>query len=512
VYQRAKLLGEEDIKAPPRSIFDYISAKNKDRLSAFRESALGQRGGAAPQPSPSAQVSVVIPALETPIAIAALKGFMPFVHDPGKQERYRAFLEYSARAPGDRAGMTLVPPKGMSVEEFNSELESFTASARIFKPMTGMMASRFTSSKTVVTAAPLEPGLRKPVPGSADQQPAADDKSATTTEPPKDESPAAKAARLEMFGALTRTSTTFCPVRLLCKRFNVPDPWPEGPPQDSSPVGAAGAGGVSSSAGGGVPASREALNQETMDEILQDRGISRPAATTTSVSGGTGGTGTVTDSGRRRDLAGVGLGEDEAQGRDTLTYERPSMDIFAAIFADDEDDEDDEADVEDDAAGVSTAVETKLDAAAAVDPFAPKNKADVSVVAAAQEEVDPSTFRPTFVSKRKQPEDTSAADMEKQEKKKKKKDKKARKVSTAAVSFDFDEDDAAAPPVSVDVKSKKRKPRDEPDGKKGREDGVAGGRTLAGEEEEVWVEKETNVVGSDAAGAKRRRMHAADFL
>jgi G patch domain-containing protein 1 len=43
-------------------------------------------------------------------------------------------------------------------------------------------------------------------------------------------------------------------------------------------------------------------------------------------------------------LANIGLGEDENQGRDTLTYERPTMDVFKAIFAsDDEDSDDDEA-------------------------------------------------------------------------------------------------------------------------------------------------------------------------
>ena len=49
-----------------------------------------------------------------------------------------------------------------------------------------------------------------------------------------------------------------------------------------------------------------------------------------------------------RDLANVGLGEDETQGRDTLTYERPAMDVFKAIFASDDEDSDDDirADIE----------------------------------------------------------------------------------------------------------------------------------------------------------------------
>ena len=43
-----------------------------------------------------------------------------------------------------------------------------------------------------------------------------------------------------------------------------------------------------------------------------------------------------------RSLDNVGLGEDESQGRDTLTYVRPSMDIFKAIFANDDESDDEE--------------------------------------------------------------------------------------------------------------------------------------------------------------------------
>ena len=50
------------------------------------------------------------------------------------------------------------------------------------------------------------------------------------------------------------------------------------------------------------------------------------------------------DSGRRvaRDLENIGLGEDDTQGRDSLTYGRPSVDIFKAIFTSDDEDSDDE--------------------------------------------------------------------------------------------------------------------------------------------------------------------------
>ena len=42
----------------------------------------------------------------------------------------------------------------------------------------------------------------------------------------KPEDPAVAAARINMYGPMTRSTTEFYPTRLLCKRFNVKDPHP----------------------------------------------------------------------------------------------------------------------------------------------------------------------------------------------------------------------------------------------------------------------------------------------
>ena len=42
----------------------------------------------------------------------------------------------------------------------------------------------------------------------------------------KPEDPAISAAKLEMYGSMTRSTSEFFPTRLLCKRFNVKDPHP----------------------------------------------------------------------------------------------------------------------------------------------------------------------------------------------------------------------------------------------------------------------------------------------
>jgi G patch domain-containing protein 1 len=96
----------------------------------------------------------------------------------------------------------------MTDADFLREMSEFYNCARIFKPMTGFMASRFTTSKTTI------------LPGSS-----GDDRTDLVSKPePKAADPAEEAAKMGMFGAMTRTVEDFYPTRLLCKRFNVKPP------------------------------------------------------------------------------------------------------------------------------------------------------------------------------------------------------------------------------------------------------------------------------------------------
>lgn len=75
--------------------------------------------------------------------------------------------------------------------------------------MSRLMATRFTSSSTFL-------------PGSSDSNDVP-----LISKPTKEpEDPAFAAAKINMYGPLTRTKTDFFPTRLLCKRFNVKDPHP----------------------------------------------------------------------------------------------------------------------------------------------------------------------------------------------------------------------------------------------------------------------------------------------
>src|SRR5579859_1746463 len=98
----------------------------------------------------------------------------------------------------------------MHAEEWNRELSEFVRAAMVFKPMSKLMASRFTSSSSTFlpasTSSPDTPLISKPA--------------------EKPEDPAEAAAKINMYGYLTRTTPEFYPTRLLCKRFNVKDPHP----------------------------------------------------------------------------------------------------------------------------------------------------------------------------------------------------------------------------------------------------------------------------------------------
>ncbi|KEI41231.1 uncharacterized protein L969DRAFT_293484 [Mixia osmundae IAM 14324] len=479
--ERAHALGEEPIKGPARSVFDFISAKDRERLASFRSAAPnGSTSEAIPTgPEPSNEVEV--PSVDVVTAKAALGGYMPYQDDIPRQTRYRLFLESAA---GLRKDVRFVPLANMTVAQLNRELQDFARSAKIFKPMSVMMASRFTAGSALSTtfaADQPEPGLRKVTALSEDAQPG-------EAETPKyieeNLTPAQNAARAGMFGTLTRSETPFYPNRLLCKRFNVPDPHPEGPHVNVKDD------------------SKDVLNKAAMDRIVRSSNLDeatieamtavqpmadKPAASKAQPSG-------------PRDLATVGIGDDENQGRDTLTYERPSMDIFKAIFADSDDDDDEKEETlaveHADAPADPSAVQPEtalaedavmMDAAAtvaSVPRFDPEHGIRYEAPKPGHvEQVDLSSFKPTFVAR------PTAAKTEST----KTKIKKQKKPHKSVLSFDVED---GADDADADLKSgRKAKPNPNL--------GPAVKRRV--KEEEVWVEK--NPVGS-----RQIRPTAVDFI
>ncbi|OAV99954.1 hypothetical protein PTTG_01435 [Puccinia triticina 1-1 BBBD Race 1] len=328
-HDRARLIGEE---APPKSVFDFISAKDKARIEDAKQLAQASQHSKSlkherDRESVAAGAAITIPPLEPSIAQAALRGFMPFSHDLPKQERYKLYLQsQGGMLPKGTQFSPKITPQ-MTAEVINKELDGFVKSAMMFKPMSAMMASRFTSAATSSAggemAAP-EPGLRQPVflEEEPEEKSTQDDEKEGLKEP-EVVSDAAQAVRMDMFGMLTRSIKKFYPQKLLCKRFNVPNPFPDGPPAE--------------------PAAKTASNN--LSDFLSSQGF-QPAVTPVSTSGlneQQSGDNLWLQSETNQDapqtVEKVGLGGDQTQGREILTTSRPSIDLFKAIFADNSDNE-----------------------------------------------------------------------------------------------------------------------------------------------------------------------------
>nr|CAG8481626.1 2015_t:CDS:10 [Entrophospora candida] len=214
--QRGELLGETPLKAPARSVFDYISRKDKEKLDniiSYRFDTVGE--------SPKDQNDKVqIPKIGKDIAMAALKGFIPFSDNKNKQMRYKQFLEAQAEIISEEL---IRQPEGMTSEEYAKELDEFSQATRIFRPMSSMLASRFTSSSNSsleISNDDNNRSVEKIIEDGSYLKRQEDIRKQT-------QSTAETAARMNMFGTLTRSKTEFYPNRLLCKRFNIANPHPD---------------------------------------------------------------------------------------------------------------------------------------------------------------------------------------------------------------------------------------------------------------------------------------------
>lgn len=442
--------------------------------------------------------------MEPHTAQAALRGFQPFAADPSKQARYTAYLTAQSMPSHEDGWVPLGKLPGQSVEQLNKEMADYAKSAQIFKPMSGAMAGRFTSAAVVEdTSKPLE-GLHMPSVESANARVIEEaQRKEKEAEAEKDEeTPKMHAVRMGMFGRLTREVKPWMPAKLLCKRFGVKDPNPEPPAA------------ATSSAGAFTPASGDSADVPMPDILLLTGTESFRATSNAGLSGGQGG------GPRKKDLSNVGLGEDDDQGKDTLTYQRPAKDIFKAIFASDDESDGDE---EDEGEKMDVDVVEKPMPTPAHLQAGPSTSTSTTTLtpyesrtgnSSSSQMVDTGSFKPTFI-----PRDGAKPDRASKDKKEKKKKKAGRTI----VSFDLGEDGEESLSLSIPQpkhsKSKsskdKDKDKDRPKKKKRKED----------QEEDIWVEKPLPVVkvvgaapGTDAMdvdtdtiSSDRGRKKAIDF-
>jgi G patch domain-containing protein 1 len=310
---RSALLGEQQL--PGKSIFDFIPKEARDRLAGLSGKAdLPQgRGESGPEGHlPAAKVQPkdlwsLIPVLDRSTAAAALAkgatGWMPYAEDLSKRARYVGFLEL-------RAGLSDDLPKrngNLSTSDWVKELQEFAHAALVFKPSTGLMASRFTSSSSTT--------LGSNAGGSTDEtllrQPVA-----------KPEDPAEQAARMGMYGAMTRTSFPFHPSRLLCKRFNVRPP-PD-MPHGTEPEGD----------NGSKAKTEEAVSKAAMDKMVHEVLTNGPALQRPAWMGQASQSSAPVPVPQDTGHATVDVEKNEA-----LLTERAPEDVFKSIFGDDDDDD-----------------------------------------------------------------------------------------------------------------------------------------------------------------------------
>ncbi|KAF2223173.1 hypothetical protein BDZ85DRAFT_263110 [Elsinoe ampelina] len=298
---RSQLLGETAL--PGKSVFDFISPAARDRLVAVSGASLPQGRGEAPPPgyeaTPAAKAKSMwdlVARLDRATAQAALdrgkSGWMPYGEDEGKRGRYRAFLEVMT---GSRPGLP-ERKEGSEQDEWAAEMREFEAAARVFKPVSGLMASRFTSAKS-------SEGPKK----ASDQL----ETSERASHDDKVKDPAEEAAKMGMFGPLTRSTMLFYPTRLLCKRFGVkaPDHVLHGPPAGEKDR---------------VKDRFDVVGKETMEEMMREAGSSARKGDEESSE--------VEQP--RREFAEVNVESNEA-----LEAQRAGDELFKAVFGDDSDDD-----------------------------------------------------------------------------------------------------------------------------------------------------------------------------
>ncbi|XP_042294408.1 G patch domain-containing protein 1 [Sceloporus undulatus] len=212
--QRRELLGETSLKGPTTSVLEYLSDKDKERIQEVKQASEHQMKTPAVPPKflhnrPQASALHDTPpkwqlVLGTQLPSTGSNDFRPFAKDPEKQKRYENYTTNLKHGTKVEVLESCLDPN-MTEWERRREQEEFARAAMLYKPSSSVLSSRFTSAKHEDDTDKVE------VP--RDQETDVDDKKA--------------AANMKMFGKLTRETFEWHPDKLLCKRFNVPDPYSE---------------------------------------------------------------------------------------------------------------------------------------------------------------------------------------------------------------------------------------------------------------------------------------------
>ncbi|AWP01021.1 putative G patch domain-containing protein 1-like [Scophthalmus maximus] len=207
--QRRALLGE-DVLQGPSSVMELLKPEDRDRLLNLRNSSNATDSRHATSSALSGAASSSGLHQQQQEALASWRGvqsstqsFKPFEKNPSKQARYELYLDRLRQ--GDRDAVEQSLDSGMTEWERSREREEFVRASILYRPSSSSLTARFTSAKH-------DEDDGDTVEVSRDQEGDVDDKQA--------------AVKMKMFGKLTRETFEWHPDKLLCKRFNVPDPFP----------------------------------------------------------------------------------------------------------------------------------------------------------------------------------------------------------------------------------------------------------------------------------------------
>uniref|UniRef100_A0A672QTD0 G-patch domain-containing protein n=1 Tax=Sinocyclocheilus grahami TaxID=75366 RepID=A0A672QTD0_SINGR len=221
--QRCDMLGETPLQGPS-SVFELLGSKDRERLNEIRRAATEQNKSVENLSSAVDRAAVVasakaaalqalssrfqsIASSETQMALKAWSGptadasktFKPFAENPLKQARYDLYITKLKQGNKDALESSL--DSSMTEWERGRERDEFVRAALLYKPSNSSLSSRFTRSKHE------------------------DDTDSVDVTRDQEEICLA-AVKMKMFGKLTRETFEWHPDKLLCKRFNVPDPYP----------------------------------------------------------------------------------------------------------------------------------------------------------------------------------------------------------------------------------------------------------------------------------------------
>ncbi|NXA92021.1 GPTC1 protein, partial [Melanocharis versteri] len=217
--QRREQLGETELKGPAPSILEYLSEKDRARLKEVKQASEQQmKAKIVSQQLPNSRFQPASPEdaahkwrmlLGGQLANPDSSDFKPFAKNPEKQTRYENFVKSLKQGEKVDTLERFLDPN-MTEWERGREQEEFFRAAMFYRSSNSTLSSRFTRAK-------YEDDVDK-VEVPRDQENDIDDKET--------------AVKMKMFGKLTRDKFEWHPDKLLCKRFNVRDPYP-----DSSVVG-----------------------------------------------------------------------------------------------------------------------------------------------------------------------------------------------------------------------------------------------------------------------------------